>query len=155
MSTALTGAVSGLTSLLIFRLALGFGQGATFPTATRAMATWTPKRNWAFAQGLVHSFARIGNALTPALMILVMIFVSWRGAFVMGLVHGSYCLGCCWFLMALLFFGGIMNLFWIVGLAVFVLLEKTLPLGHWFGRLAGIAAISWGVALLVRAAGGT
>src|SRR5207248_8534074 len=43
---------------------------------------------------------------------------GWRGAFVMGLVHGSYCLGCCWFLMALLFFGGIMNLFWIVGLAV-------------------------------------
>ena len=82
VATALTGATGGLTSLLIFRLALGFGQGATFPTATRAMASWTPKKNWALAQGLVHSFARIGNTLTPPLMILVMIFVSWRGAFV-------------------------------------------------------------------------
>jgi predicted metal-binding membrane protein len=36
----------------------------------------------------------------------------------MGLEHGIYCLGCCWFLMALLFFGGIMNLFWIAGLAL-------------------------------------
>src|SRR5215469_11786922 len=47
---------------------------------------------------------------------------SWRpgglGAFRMGLEHGSYCLGCCWFLMGLLFFGGIMNLFWIIGLGV-------------------------------------
>jgi predicted metal-binding membrane protein len=43
---------------------------------------------------------------------------QWRpgqlGAFGMGLEHGAYCLGCCWFLMSLLFFGGIMNLFWIV-----------------------------------------
>jgi predicted metal-binding membrane protein len=37
----------------------------------------------------------------------------------MGLEHGSYCLGCCWFLIGLLFFGGIMNLFWIAGLAAF------------------------------------
>ena len=42
----------------------------------------------------------------------------------MGLVHGAYCLGCCWFLMALLFFGGVMNLWWIGGLAACVLLEK-------------------------------
>ena len=54
---------------------------------------------------------------------------QWRhgrlGAFRMGLEHGAYCVGCCWFLMGLLFFGGIMNLFWIAGLALFVLLEKT------------------------------
>jgi predicted metal-binding membrane protein len=82
----------------------------------------------------------------------------WRprrlGALRMGLEHGSYCLGCCWFLMGLLFFGGIMNLFWIAGLAVFVLLEKTIPLGHWFGRLIGIAAIACGMLLLVNAAAG-
>lgn len=80
---------------------------------------------------------------------------SWRkgrrGAFVMGLQHGSFCLGCCWFLMGLLFIGGIMNLFWIAGLAVFVLLEKTLPLGQWFGRAAGIVGILWGALLLASA----
>lgn len=75
----------------------------------------------------------------------------WRlgrwGAFRMGLEHGAYCLGCCWFLMALLFFGGVMNLFWIAGLAVFVLLEKTVPYGHWLSRAAGIALVCWGLAL--------
>lgn len=76
----------------------------------------------------------------------------WRagraGAFRMGLEHGAHCLGCCWFLMGLLFVGGIMNLYWIAGLAVFVLLEKTVPLGHWLGRLAGAGLVAWGVLLL-------
>src|SRR6201997_585982 len=77
---------------------------------------------------------------------------SWRpgrlGAFRMGLEHGSYCLGCCWFLMGLLFFGGIMNLFWIIGLAAFVLLEKTVPMGSWIGRIVGVGVAPWGVLLL-------
>ena len=50
-----------------------------------------------------------------------------RGALRMGLEHGAYCVGCCWFLMGLLFFGGVMNLYWIVGLALFVLVEKMVP----------------------------
>src|ERR1700751_4660754 len=65
------------------------------------------------------------------------------GAFHMGLEHGTYCLGCCWFLMALLFFGGIMNLFWIVGLALFILLEITIPMGNWFARIAGVGCTAW------------
>jgi predicted metal-binding membrane protein len=80
---------------------------------------------------------------------------SWRpgrlGALRMGLEHGTYCLGCCWFLMGLLFFGGIMNLYWIAGLAGFILLEKTIPMGHWFGRIAGVAAAAWGVLMLANA----
>jgi predicted metal-binding membrane protein len=72
----------------------------------------------------------------------------WRhgtfGAFRMGIDHGAFCLACCWFLMALLFVGGVMNLYWIVGLAVFVLLEKTIPAGHWLGSLTGIGLIVWG-----------
>jgi predicted metal-binding membrane protein len=81
---------------------------------------------------------------------------QWRpgrlGAFRMGIEHGVYCLGCCWFLMGLLFFGGIMNLFWIAGLALFVLLGKTIPMGHWFGRIAGVCFAAWGVLLLAGAA---
>ena len=76
---------------------------------------------------------------------------NWRagrlGALQMGLEHGAYCLGCCWFLMALLFFGGVMNLYWIVGLAVFIMLEKIIPLGHWLGRVAGVVLIGWGAYL--------
>ncbi len=78
---------------------------------------------------------------------------SWRssrlGALRMGLEHGAFCLGCCWFLMALLFFGGVMNLYWIAGLAVFVLLEKTIPLGHWLGRVAGVVLVAWGGTLAI------
>lgn len=76
---------------------------------------------------------------------------NWRpgawGAFRMGAAHGAYCLGCCWFLMALLFFGGVMNLYWIVGLAVFVLAEKTVPYGDRLARAAGAPLVLWGMAL--------
>ena len=43
-ATAATGAVGGLASLFAARLLLGIGEGATFPTATRAMAAWVPER---------------------------------------------------------------------------------------------------------------
>src|SRR5260221_12512741 len=82
IATAATGAVGGLASLFAARLVLGIGEGATFPTATRAMAVWTPERNWGFAQGITHSFARMGNALTPPLIALLVQLVSWRGSFV-------------------------------------------------------------------------
>src|ERR1700737_207750 len=81
-ATAATGAVGGLASLFAARLALGIGEGATFPTATRAMAAWVPERNWGFAQGITHSSARIGNAVTPPLIAVLVGLVSWRGAFV-------------------------------------------------------------------------
>jgi MFS family permease len=67
-ATAATGAVGELASLFAARLLLGIGEGATFPTATRAMAAWVPERSWGFAQGITHSFARIGNAITPPLI---------------------------------------------------------------------------------------
>jgi len=72
-----------------------------------------------------------------------------RGALLMGLEHGTYCLGCCWFLMALLFAGGVMNLYWIAGLAVFVLVEKIFSHGVWFGRIAGAGFIIIATALLI------
>jgi predicted metal-binding membrane protein len=59
------------------------------------------------------------------------------GAFRMGLVHGAYCVGCCWVLMLLLFAAGIMNLAWIAGLTAFVLAEKLLPFG---AKLAPVTA---------------
>jgi predicted metal-binding membrane protein len=70
------------------------------------------------------------------------------GALVMGAGHGSYCLGCCVFLMALLFVGGVMNLAWIGGLALFVLSEKLLARGAAFSRVAGAALIIAGGVVL-------
>ena len=78
----------------------------------------------------------------------------WRtgttGALIMGLEHGLFCLGCCWVLMVLLFYGGVMSLEWIIGLALFVLLEKVFPAGHRMGRLSGAVLIIWGIAILLQ-----
>jgi len=79
----------------------------------------------------------------------------WRegraGAFVMGLHHGLYCLGCCWALMALLFVAGVMNLVWVTVIAVAVLVEKALPRGDLVGRIAGVALVIAGAWLAARA----
>jgi len=72
-----------------------------------------------------------------------------RGAFIMGLRHGMYCLGCCWLLMALLFVAGVMNLLWIALIALAVLAEKVLPFGVWVSRALGAASVAGGVGLLV------
>lgn len=76
----------------------------------------------------------------------------WRksraGALRMGVLHGLYCVGCCWPLMLLLFVGGVMNLVWIAGLAVLVLLEKLHRFGHRVARGAGLLMVAGGVYLL-------
>lgn len=73
----------------------------------------------------------------------------WRkgllGAWSMGLSHGLYCLGCCWVLMALLFYGGVMEPRWIIGLALYVAAEKLIPAGNVLSRFAGLILIGWGV----------
>jgi predicted metal-binding membrane protein len=79
----------------------------------------------------------------------------WReggfGALISGFGHGAYCLGCCWMLMALLFVGGLMNLAWIGGIALLVLIEKTLPWGGRMSQIAGAVLVAWGVAALAMA----
>ncbi len=70
---------------------------------------------------------------------------GWTGALRLGVIHGAFCVGCCWMLMALLFVGGVMNLWWVVGLTVFVAGEKLLANGRWVQRVSGIALILWGI----------
>jgi MFS family permease len=92
-ATVATGFVGGVVSLFLARFALGFGEGATFPTATRAMQSWVAKDQRGFAQGITHSFARFGNAITPPLVVLMMAYVGWRGAFVvLGIVSFAWVL---------------------------------------------------------------
>ena len=70
-ATILTGLATGLTSLFLGRVLMGFGVGATLPTATRAMQHWVePQRG--FAQGITHSFSRLGNSLTPIMVVAIM-----------------------------------------------------------------------------------
>lgn len=79
----------------------------------------------------------------------------WRkgafGAFRMGIAHGIYCVGCCWAMMLLLFYGGVMNLYWIVGLSGFVAVEKILPYSPVIARLMGMTLIGCGLITLAQA----
>lgn len=77
----------------------------------------------------------------------------WRpgrlGAFLLGVRHGAFCVGCCWLMMALLFVGGIMNLVWIAALTLLVLAEKLLPAGAVVAKVSGALLIIWAVATLL------
>ena len=81
-ATLLTGLVNTLGMMLAARVLLGFGEGATFPTATRAMSDWMPEDKRGFSQGITHSSARLGNALTPPLVAWLITLFTWRGSFV-------------------------------------------------------------------------
>jgi MFS family permease len=80
-ATILTGMAGGLTSMLLARVLLGFGEGATFPAATTAMSRWVPKGQRGYAQGITHAAARIGNATAPAGIVLIMATYGWRESF--------------------------------------------------------------------------
>ncbi|MFK3738912.1 MFS transporter [Massilia sp. TN1-12] len=81
VATILTGFAGGLVSLLLARLLLGFGEGATFPAATAAMSRWVAKESRGFAQGITHAFSRIGNAVAPAAVVWIMAAHGWRESF--------------------------------------------------------------------------
>jgi predicted metal-binding membrane protein len=101
---------------------------------------WTPLKN-----------VCITNCRSP----LAFLVQHWRpgvpGALRLGLRHGLYCVGCCWALMLLLFFGGVMSLLWIAAITAFVLLEKLAPFGAQGGRWSGIALVLAGLWVLATA----
>jgi predicted metal-binding membrane protein len=76
---------------------------------------------------------------------------EWRdgngGAFALGLRHGSYCVGCCWALMAVMFVVGAMNLLWMAALTLLMLFEKVAPARWRISEATGVALLLSGVAL--------
>ena len=70
------------------------------------------------------------------------------GALRMGVEHGTFCVGCCWTLMLLLFVGGVMNVIWVAGLAIFVLLEKMSVPGFGAGYLSSAILALWAMATM-------
>jgi predicted metal-binding membrane protein len=93
-----------------------------------------------------------GACLTRCRSPLGFLMTNWRdgalGALRMGLLHGVYCLGCCWLLMCLLFVVGVMNLVWVAALTAFVLVEKIGPFGPIAARVAGATMIGFGTVLI-------
>lgn len=81
-ATIMTGLVGSFAAMLVARVILGLGEGATFPTATRALSDWFPPGKRGFSQGLTHAFARLGNFLTPPMVAYLIKISSWRMSFV-------------------------------------------------------------------------
>lgn len=67
----------------------------------------------------------------------------------MGIVHGAFCVGCCWALMLLLFIAGVMNLLWVALLAALVLVQKVLPHQRTTTVVTGGAMLIAGATLMV------
>lgn len=86
-ATITAGLVGSFAAMIVARVILGLGEGATFPTATRALSDWFPADKRGFSQGLTHAFARLGNFFTPPLVAWLIKISSWRTSFVvLGLV---------------------------------------------------------------------
>ncbi len=80
------------------------------------------------------------------------IMTSWRdgrlGALRMGLLHGAWCLGCCWLLFVILFPLGMMNIAAMAAITALILAEKTLPAGRRMARIAAVALIAYGALVI-------
>ena len=142
-----------------FSLAAAALQGALQAAALLAPATLTvtPLVGGALliAAGLYQltplKYACLARCQSPLGFILSEWREGPRGAFVMGLRHGAFCVGCCWALMALLFVAGVMNLLWVAAIAAFVLVEKLVPRARAVSWSAGAVFLGWGGWMLLRA----
>jgi predicted metal-binding membrane protein len=147
-------AVWGLFSLLAAAAQLGLESAALMLPMGRASS---PMLGGALfvAAGLFQLTPLKNACLRNCRSPLSFIMSHWRdgtaGALRLGVVHGLYCLGCCWILMALLFVGGVMNLLWVALIAIYVLAEKLFPAGILIARLGGAAMIAFGVYLIASA----
>jgi predicted metal-binding membrane protein len=72
------------------------------------------------------------------------------GAVRMGIVHGAWCVGCCWALMVVLFAVGVMSITWMVVLAAIVFAEKVLPFGERAARVLAVVLIAFGTWVAVE-----
>ncbi|HEX6137828.1 MAG TPA: DUF2182 domain-containing protein [Casimicrobiaceae bacterium] len=138
---------------IAFSGAAAFAQWALHEAAmlTPAMATQSPRVGAAvlIAAGIYQLTPLKATCLVRCRSPLGFLMTAWRdgsfGALRMGLRFGSWCVGCCWALMAVLFVVGVMNLLWVAALMVLVLIEKTGPAGIAVSRGAGIIAIGAGI----------
>lgn len=101
----------------------------------------------------VFQFTPLKHAcLTRCRSPLGFLMTEWRdgtrGAFIMGLRSGNYCVVCCWVLMSLMFVAGVMSLLWMAIIAAFVLVEKVAPGGKWVSHISGLLLIMWGAWML-------
>ena len=153
------------TPPVVFAFSAGYLLVWTAFSAGAALAQWALHQAAMLSPAMTTSSARLSSAiliasgvyqltpfkgacLTHCRSPLGFLMSRWRdgtgGAMRMGIEHGTYCLGCCWALMCVLFVVGVMNLVWVAAMAIFVLVEKIGPAGAFVARVAGVAMIAVG-----------
>jgi len=96
--TAATSLALGMWSMYVVRFLFGMGEAGAFPTATRALSFWLPASERGFAQGITHSGARLGAALTPPIAVALIANFGWRSVFyVFGLIGALWAAFWLWY----------------------------------------------------------
>lgn len=145
-----------LSAWLVFSAAVSLLQIAlirigwidTMGTARHRMVTATLLIAVGTYQWLPLKSACLNHCRSPLQLLTHRYRPGLSGAWRMGLEHGLYCVGCCWLLMLLLFIGGVMNLWWVAGIAILVSIEKLMPRGNLIARIVGAVSILAGLALV-------
>ena len=130
IATILCGLSWGLWSLIMFRILLGIGEGGAFPAATRSFTYWMPATERGFAQGITHSFARLGGAVTPPIVLIIVAAYGWRESFIIL---------------------GVISLVWT---CFFVWIYRNTPLEHKWVKPAELKEIGVNAAEMKKAAAG-
>src|SRR5579863_8196105 len=79
--TSATALAWNATSMVVIRFLFGVGESGAFPIATRSLSRWMLPSERGFAQGITHAGSRLGAALTPPLVVLLIVNYGWRSAF--------------------------------------------------------------------------
>ena len=86
--TMATGFAWNFPSLVGARLLFGVGEAGAFPNISRAFARWFPAKEKGHAHGVVFMGTRLGGAIAPPLVVLLMSWIGWRGSFLVCGVFG-------------------------------------------------------------------
>lgn len=141
--TIFSAVAAALQSALHSASLLSHPTASLTPAAGGALLIATGAFQWTSAK---HACLR--NCRSP----LGFLIAEWRdgvgGACRMGLIHGAFCVGCCWLLMLLPFAAGVMNLGWMLAITACIVLEKALPLGDRLACAAGAMLAGYGAWML-------
>lgn len=79
--TAFTAMAWSAASMLVIQVFFGMGEAGAFPIATRSLSRWMPPAERGFAQGITHAGSRLGAAITPPIVVLIIAAFGWRAGF--------------------------------------------------------------------------
>jgi predicted metal-binding membrane protein len=145
-------------------LAFGVAAYATTIGIGRAAnnLTWIQSRSWMLTAGILllaglYQFSPLKyRCLDKCRSPFSFIAGHWHGgrehaeAFLLGVSHGIFCVGCCWALMLLMIPIGAGNLGWMLILAVVMAAEKNLSVGRLMAKPLGAALVTLAIFVALR-----